>query len=53
MAEEKTDLLKKTASEIRELAQSIDKTSGEELDSDQVLNFLRFYVGRSCKNATE
>lgn len=47
MRESQKKLIQQTSKEIRNLAEAIDKTAGEKLDSDKVLDFLRFFKGRN------
>lgn len=43
------EILQKTAEQLRDLSSVIEKTSGEKLDSEHVLNFLKFF-GRNNTN---
>lgn len=46
MKERKRNLIKQASQEIRSLASIIEKTSSEKLDSEKVMDFLRFYKGK-------
>ncbi len=38
--------LRKVAEQLREVSTVVEKTAGEKLDSEHVLNFLKFFAGK-------
>lgn len=44
------DVLRETADQLRKLAEISDKTAGDKLDSDKILDFVKFFVGKGTKD---
>lgn len=41
-----SEAIRKAAEQIRQVATLSEKTAGEKLDSEKVLDFLKFYAGK-------